>query len=164
MFRVLRLGRPLSYRIGLRRVAGAPRGAPNQAGVWPWLLALLGIGAFVAGTAAFIIGALLLGPILVWLSWNVLDLAHAVGAQELGFGGLLLVAIFLAVGLAGRVLIVALIFIVDPDWLHHSARLHWPEPTLRNFVAICLLLLVASVSSQPMRDERRRGHGRWQRA
>ncbi len=115
-------------------MAGAARGAPNDAGVWPWLLALLGIGAFVAGTAAFIIGALLLGPI------------------------------FLAVGLAGRVLIVALIFIVDPDWLHHSARLHWPEPTLRNFVAICLLLLVASVSSQPMRDERRRGHSRWARA
>jgi hypothetical protein len=145
-------------------VAGAAHGAPNEAGVVPWLLALLGIGAFVAGTAAFVIGALLLGPILVWLSWNVLDLAHAVGAQELGFGGLLLVAIFLAVGLAGRVLIVALVFVVDPDWLHHSARLHWPAPTLRNFVAICLLLLVASVSSQPARDERRRGHNRWQRA
>jgi hypothetical protein len=129
-----------------------------------WVLAILGLGALLAGAVALVIGGLLLGPLLVWLAWNVLDLAHAVGAQELGFGGLLLVAIFLAVGLAGRVLIVALIFIVDPDWLHHSARLHWPEPTLRNFVAICLLLLVASVSSQPMRDERRRGHGRWQRA
>jgi hypothetical protein len=124
--------------------------------VWPWLLAVLGVGAFVAGTAAFVIGALLLGPILVWLSWNVLNLGHAVGAHELGLGGLLLVAIFLAVGLAGRIVIVALIFLVDPGWLHHAARLHWPAPTLRNFVAVCLLLAVASVSSQPARDDRRR--------
>jgi hypothetical protein len=125
--------------------------------VWPWLLAILGLGALVAGTAAFVIGALLLGPLLVWLSWNVLDLAHAVGAHELGFWGLVLVAIFLAVGLAGRIVIVALIFIVDPAWLHNSARLHWPAPTLRNFVAVCLLLAVASVSAQPSRDDRRRG-------
>jgi hypothetical protein len=130
--------------------------------VWPWLLALLGFGAVVAGTAAFIVGGLLLGPLLVWLSWNVLDLAHAMGANELGFGGLLLVSIFLAVGLGGRILIVALIFIVDPQWLHHSAELHWPAPTLRNFVAICLLLVVASVSSQPARDDRRRTKS-WQR-
>ena len=131
--------------------------------MWAWLLAILGVGALVAGTAAFLIATLLLGPLLVWLSWNVLDLAHAVGAHELGLGGLVLVGIFLAVGLGVRIVIVALVFIVDPSWFHHSARLHWPEPTLRNFVAVCLLLAAASVSSQPGRDDRKRGRG-WGRS
>ena len=44
-------------------------------------------------------------------------------------------------------LIVGVVFLVDPAWLHRSAALHWPAPTLRNFVAICLLLAVASASS-----------------
>ncbi len=114
-----------------------------------WVLAILGLGALLAGAAALVIGGLLLGPLLVWLSWNVLGLAHAVGAAELGFWGLVLTAVFLAVGLAGRILIVGVIFLIDPDWLHRSATLHWPAPTLRNFVAICLLLVVASVSAHP---------------
>ena len=114
-----------------------------------WVLAILGLGALLAGVAAVVIGGLLLGPLLVWLSWNVLGLAHAVGAGELGFWGLVLRALFLAVGLAGRILIVGIVFLIDPDWLHRSATLHWPAPTLRNFVAICLLLVVASVSAHP---------------
>ncbi len=114
-----------------------------------WVLAILGLGALLAGVAAVVIGGLLLGPLLVWLSWNVLGLAHAVGAGELGFWGLVLTALFLAVGLAGRILIVGIVFLIDPDWLHRSATLHWPAPTLRNFVAICLLLVVASVSAHP---------------
>ena len=113
------------------------------------MLAILGLGALLAGVAALVVGGLLLGPLLVWLAWNVLDLAHAVGAPELGFWGLVLAAVFLAVGLAGRVVIVAAVFLIDPDWFHGSARLHWPEPTFRNFVAICLILIVASVSSHP---------------
>ena len=112
-----------------------------------WVLALLGIGAFVAAAVAVVVGGLLLGPLLVWLAWNVLDLAHAVGAGELGFWGLVLVAVFLAVGLAGRVIIVAVVFLIDPAWLHRSATLHWPAPTFKNFVAICLLLIVASASA-----------------
>src|SRR6476659_180358 len=103
-----------------------------------WVLALLGIGAFVAAAAAVVVGGLLLGPVLVWLAWNVLGLAHAVGAAELDFWGLVLVALFLAIGLAGRVIIVAVIFVIDPAWLHRSAILHWPAPTFKNFVAICL--------------------------
>ena len=114
-----------------------------------WVLAILGLGALLAGVAAVVIGGLLLGPLLVWLSWNVLGLAYAVGAGELGFWGLVLTALFLAVGLAGRILIVGIVFLIDPDWLHRSATLHWPAPTLRNFVAICLLLVVASVSAHP---------------
>ncbi len=121
-----------------------------------WVLAILGLGALLAGAAALVIGGLLLGPLVVWLAWNVLDLAHAVGAPELGFLGLVLAAVFLAIGLAGRVIIVAAVFLIDPDWFHGSARLHWPEPTLRNFVAICLILLVASASSHPHGGGRRR--------
>ncbi len=121
-----------------------------------WVLAILGLGALLAGAAALVIGGLLLGPLVVWLAWNVLDLAHAVGAPELGFWGLVLAAVFLAIGLAGRVIIDAAVYLIDPDWVHGSARLHWPEPTLRNFVAICLILLVASASSHPHGGGRRR--------
>ena len=113
----------------------------------PWVLALLGLGALIAGAVALVIGGLLLGPLLVWLAWNVLDLAHAVGAGELGFWGCVLVALFLAIGLAGRVILVAIVFLVDPSWFSASARLHWPAPTFKNFLAICLLLIVASFSA-----------------
>jgi hypothetical protein len=126
----------------------------------PWFLALLGLGAVLATVAALVVGGLLLGPLLVWLSWNVLDLGHAVGAGELGFWGIVLLALFLAVGGAGRIVIVAIVFLVDPDWLHRSAELHWPAPTFKNFVAIVLLIAVASASSHQSgrrRDDRRRG-------
>ena len=89
-----------------------------------WVLAILGLGALLAGAAALVIGGLL------------------------------------AIGLAGRVIIVAAVFLIDPDWFHGSARLHWPEPTLRNFVAICLILLVASASSHPHGGGRRRQESR----
>jgi hypothetical protein len=121
-----------------------------------WVLALLGLGAILTVVAAVIVGGLLLGPLLVWLSWNVLGLAGAVGAGELGFWGLVLVALFLAVGLAGRILIVGIVFLIDPAWLHHSATLHWPAPTFKNFIAICLLLVVASASSHPHRGDGRK--------
>jgi hypothetical protein len=55
---------------------------------------------------------------------------------------------------------VAIVFLVDPQWLHRSAELHWPAPTFKNFVAIVLLLAVASASSHQggrRRDDRRRG-------
>jgi hypothetical protein len=112
-----------------------------------WVLAILGLGALLAGAAALVVGGLLLGPLLVWVAWNVLDLAHAIGAPELGFWGLVLAAIFLAVGLAGRIVIVAAVFLIDPRWFHGGARLHWPEPTFRNFIAVCLILIVASASA-----------------
>jgi hypothetical protein len=112
-----------------------------------WVLAILGLGALLAGAVALVVGGLLLGPLLVWVAWNVLDLAHAVGAPELGFWGIVLAAVFLAIGLAGRIVIVAAVFLIDPSWFHGAARLHWPEPTLRNFIAICLLLIVASASA-----------------
>jgi hypothetical protein len=124
-----------------------------------WVLVLLGLGAVVAVVVAVVVGGLLIGPLLVWLAWNVLDLGHAVGAGELGFWGIVLTALFLAVGLAGRVIIVGVVFLINPSWLHHSAHLHWPAPTLRNFVAICLLLIVASFSSHTSG----RSNQRWQK-
>jgi hypothetical protein len=124
--------------------------------MFAWVLVLLGLGAALAVVAAVVVGGLLIGPVLVWLAWNVLGLGHAVGAGELGFWGLVLTAVFLAVGLAGRVIIVGAVFLLDPAWLHRSADLHWPAPTLRNFVAICLLLIVASISSHSSWDHSRR--------
>ena len=46
-------------------------------------------------------------------------------------------------------ILIAAVFLIDPDWFHGSAQLHWPEPTFRNFVAISLILIVASASSHP---------------
>lgn len=112
-----------------------------------WVLAILGLGALLAGAVALVVGGLLLGPLLVWVAWNVLDLAHAVGAPELGFWGIVLAAVFLAVGLAGRIIMVAAIFLIDPHWFHASHHLHWPESTFRNFIALCLILIVASASA-----------------
>ena len=126
-----------------------------------WVLAILGLGALLAGAVVLVIFGLLLGPLLVWLSWNVLDLAHAMGAPELGFWGIVLAAVFLAIGLAGRILIVAAVFLIDPDWFHGSARLHWPDPTFKHFIAICLLLTVASASAHQHHHHdgrRRRSH------
>jgi hypothetical protein len=55
------------------------------------VLRVLGIGAFVAGglaVAVLVVAAVvLLGPLIFWIAWNVLDFAHAVGLPELGFWG-----------------------------------------------------------------------------
>jgi hypothetical protein len=129
--------------------------------MFAWVLAILGLGALLAGALALVVGGLLLGPLLVWVAWNVLDLAHAVGAPELGFWGIVLAAVFLAVGLAGRIVIVAAVFLIDPAWFHGASRLHWPEPTFRNFIAICLILIVASASAHQHHHhhhDRRRPH------
>ena len=42
--------------------------------------------------------SLLLGPLVFWLAWNVLNFAHAVGLPELGFWGIVLATLFLVVG------------------------------------------------------------------
>jgi hypothetical protein len=112
------------------------------------VLRILGIGALVAGGLAValvaLIAALLFGPLLFWLAWNVLDLASAVGLPELGFWGIVLAALFLVVGWFGKVVIAAAVFLVDPSWFQGAAEVRWPEPTLRNFVAVALLALLAS--------------------
>jgi hypothetical protein len=112
------------------------------------MLRILGIGALVAGGLAIalaaLIATLLFGPLLFWLAWNVLDFASAVGLPELGFWGIVLAALFLVVGWFGKVVIAAIVFLVEPAWFHGAAEVHWPEPTFRNFVAFALLALLAS--------------------
>jgi hypothetical protein len=112
------------------------------------VLRILGIGALVAGGLALALAALaamiLLGPLVFWVAWNVLDLASALGLPELAFWGIVLATLFLVVGWFGKVVITAIVFLVDPSWFHGSAQAHWPEPTFRNFVAVALLALLAA--------------------
>jgi hypothetical protein len=112
------------------------------------VLRILGIGALVAGgvvvAVAVLIATILLGPLIFWIAWNVLDFASAVGLPELGFWGIVLATAFLVVGWFGKILIAAIVFLVDPSWFHGAAEVRWPEPTFRNFVAFALLALLAS--------------------
>jgi hypothetical protein len=111
-------------------------------------LRLLGLGALAAGgvlLALFVFTVvILIGPIVFWLAWNVLDFGEAVGLHDLGFWAIVLATLFLVVGWFGKVLITAIVFLFDPSWFHASALVHWPATTFRNFVAICLLALLAS--------------------
>jgi hypothetical protein len=112
------------------------------------LLRILGIGALVAGglavALAALVTAILIGPLIFWVAWNVLNLATAVGLPELGFWGIVLATLFLIVSWFGKVMITAIVFLVDPSWFHGAAEVRWPEPTFRNFVAVALLALLAS--------------------
>jgi hypothetical protein len=123
-----------------------------------------GIGALVAGSIAVVIGLLaatvLIGPILFWIAWNVLDFAHAVGLPELGFWGIVLATLFLGLGWAGKLIVTAIVFIADPSWFHGAAQVRWPEPTFRNFVAIALLALIATRPRASRRWEHRRSRYR----
>ena len=115
-----------ALRVALRIVGLPP--APDQ------------IGA----QGATAIGALLVGPLVFWIAWNVLDFASAVGLPELGFWGIVLATVFLVAGWFGKVLITGIVFLADPSWFHGAAEVRWPEPTFRNFVAVALLALLAA--------------------
>jgi hypothetical protein len=112
------------------------------------VLRSLGIGALVAGgltvALAALIAAILIGPLIFWVAWNVLDFASAVGLPELAFWGIVLATLVLLIGWFGKVVIAAIVFLVDPSWFHGAAEVRWPEPTFRNFVAVVLLALLAS--------------------
>ena len=112
------------------------------------VLRVLGISALVAGglaiALAVLIAVVLIGPLIFWLAWNVLDFGAAIGLPELTFWGIVLATLFLVLGWFGKVLITALVFLVEPSWFDASARVRWPEPTFRNFVAVALLALLAS--------------------
>ena len=127
------------------------------------ILRILGIGALVAGGIAVALAALavvlLLGPLVFWLAWNVLDFGPALGLPELGFWGIVLATLFLVVGWFPKVVITAIVFLVDPSWFHGSARVHWPENTFRNFVAIALLALLASRPHAHAQGRKRRNTG-----
>ena len=111
-------------------------------------LQVLGISVLVAGglavALAALIAAIMIGPLLFWLAWNVLDFAGAVGLPELGFWGIVLATLFLVVACFGKGVITAIVFLVEPSWFDGAAEARWPEPTFRNFVAIALLALLAS--------------------
>jgi hypothetical protein len=112
------------------------------------VLRILGFGAIVAGGLAVallaLIAALLLGPLLFWIAWNVLNFASAVGLPELGFWGIVLATTFLVASWFGKVVIAGIVFLIDPSWFHGAAEVRWPETTFRNFVAVALLALLAA--------------------
>jgi len=113
------------------------------------LLRILGFGALVAGGIAIAaiaaLAALLIGPLVFWVAWNVLDFAKSTGLPELGFWGIVLATLFLVAGWALKALIAGIVFIVDPSWFHNgAAQVHWPSPTFKNFVAVVLLAVLAA--------------------
>ena len=125
-------------------------------------LKVLGFGALVAGglfvALAALLAMLLLGPLVFWLAWNVLNLAHAFGLPELGFWGIVLATLFLVAGWFGKVLITALVFLIDPSWFHGSAQAHWPDASFKNFVAIALLALLAARPHSHAHHHKRRSY------
>jgi hypothetical protein len=113
-----------------------------------FVLKVFGFGALIAGgivvAAIALLTAVLIGPLVFWLAWNVLNFAHAVGLPELGFWGIVLATMFLVAGWFGKVLITAIVFLFDPSWFHGAAQVHWPDATFKNFIAIVLLAILAS--------------------
>src|SRR2546423_6201040 len=122
------------------------------------MLRIFGAGALVAGgvvVALAVAAAILVGPLIFWLAWNVLDFGHAIGLPELGFWAIVLATLFLVVGWFPKLVITAIVFLIDPSWFHGAARVHWPHPTFRNFVAVALLSLLASRPHAHAHRERR---------
>ena len=107
---------------------------------------LVGIGIVVISVIA-----LLIAPVIVWFAWNVLDFGKAIGAGDLGFWGIILLSIFLVGGAFIRIVVVSLVFIIDPDWFSKAGTLTWPEPTFKIWVATVILVLVASHSAAATR-------------
>ena len=126
------------------------------------VLKILGFGALVAGglfvAAVAFFTAVLIGPLVFWFAWNVLNFAHAVGLPELGFWGVLLATFFLVAGWFGKVLITAIVFLFDPSWFHGAAQVHWPEATFKNFIAIALLALLAARPHSHAHKHKRSAH------
>jgi hypothetical protein len=82
-----------------------------------------------------------------------------VGLPELGFWGIVLATLFLVVNWFGKVVIAAVVFLVDPSWFHGAAEVRWPEPTFRNFAAVVLLALLASRPHAHAHERTRRTRG-----
>ena len=120
-----------------------------------------GLGALVAGaiTIAFwlVLAAVFVAPLVFWLAWDVLGFGPAVGLPELGLVATLLATLFLIVGWFGKVALTAVVFVADPAWLHSEAVVRWPEPTLRNLIAIALL---AALAASPHAREHHPDHSR----
>jgi hypothetical protein len=136
---------------------------PNRMRPHHWALLGLGVGTLLVGATAVVVAlviiGLLLAPLAVWLAWNVLDFASAIGAPELGFWGIVLLTLFLIAGFGGRVLIAMVVWIVGPDWLDGAATLHWPQWSFSTFVALVILLLVAQVPGRGRHDRPKAARG-----
>ena len=107
------------------------------------MFGLVGIGILVISAIA-----LLIAPIVVWFAWNVLDFGKSIGAGDLGFWGIVLLAIFLVGGAFIRIVVVSLVFLIDPAWFQKAGTLTWPDATFTLWVASVILVLVASHSSR----------------
>ncbi len=66
---------------------------------------------------------------------------------------------FLVIGWFGKVVIAAIVFLVDPSWFHGAAEVRWPELTFRNFVAVALLAVLASRPHAHAHERTRRDKG-----
>src|SRR2546426_11373942 len=92
---------------------------------------MVGFGALVAGGVAVallaLIAAVLVGPLLFCIAWNVLNFASAVGLPELGFWGIVLATLFLVAGWFGKIVMAGIVFLIDPSWFHGAAQVRWPE-------------------------------------
>lgn len=112
------------------------------------LVRVFGLGALITGAVALaawlIIAAVLIGPLIFWLAWNVLDFGPAVGLPELGVLAILVATVFLVIGWFGKVVMAAIVFLIEPSWFQAEAVVHWPEPTAQNFLALALLALLAA--------------------
>lgn len=143
-----------------------PQHNPPWASWWdeseePWSVGrVLGISALVAGgvtlIVAFALMALLIGPLLFWFSWNVLDFGPALGLPELGFWAIILATLFLTFGWFGKVAITGFVFLIDPSWFQASSEMMWPEPTIKSFVAVMLLAILAARPHSRARKDKRK--------
>lgn len=104
------------------------------------------IGGSLIGILALVL--MCLTPLLVYLSWNVMQLGPAMGFQPLDFWPLIGLSFFLACGFILRFFYLLLGFTLLPMLLPvGSAAIHMPELTFKNFIAITLLLLCCSSGS-----------------
>jgi len=125
------------------------------------VIRVFGVGALAAGAITIAIwlalAAMLVGPVLFWFAWNVLDFGPAVGLPELGFWAILLATLFLVVGWFGKVTLAGVVFLADPSWLQGEALMRWPEPTLRSILAIAVLgALAARPHARKHRSDKRK--------
>ena len=92
--------------------------------------AILGIGALVAGGIAFALAALA-AVLLLGHSSSGLPGTCSTSGPRSGYpssaSGIVLATLFLVVGWFPKVVITAIVFLIDPSWFHGSARVHWPE-------------------------------------
>jgi hypothetical protein len=138
------------------RKSDAQRSGSNRR--YSWILNGFGLGALLIGASTIVVTlvtiSIIVAPVAVWAAWNGLHFGQAIGVPELGFWGIVLLTLFLVSGFGGRLLLSILVWVVDPDWLHASAMLHWPQSSFGTLVALLILLLVAQT---PVRERRHRG-------